>query len=319
MELHAWSADRLNSRPLPGPAAVVRFADCEELLAPIHDRDNARLVLDVICGDVTADDGGLRAANADDAKRIVDFCRQAKESGRVQHLVAQCQAGVGRSVALVGALADKSGQHWRRNGAHNRRLYALLRAELGLPLVCEPLVSLAVRVKYSLEHLAVFLSSLHRQRYDNWEAVCFTDGDRPDLRAAWIDTGGKIRLLENPEPRGRWGHPYRQAALEQCRGEWIGTNNDDNYLTPGYLEQLVYEGEQAGASLVLCHAVHRYSGWSVCQVGDDLACWLAKRELVRQVPWDDYSFHADKRYLQRLIDVAGGKFAVVSKPLVVKN
>lgn len=314
-ELHAYCAESIASKRLPGPSAVVRFADSPDMLATIYDRENAVMVLDVICGDLANDDAGMCAPTQLHARRIVEFCQRAQESGMVQHLVAQCQAGVGRSVALVGALADKSGQPWKPKGTHNRKLYKMLRAELGLPTLAEPLVSICVRWKYSSDYLALFALSLRRQRYENWEAVCFTDGPRPDFQAR----DSRIRIIQNNEPCGHWGHPYRQAAFEACRGEWIGTNNDDNYLTPGYIEQLVQEGTDNDSLLVLCHGVHRYSGYSVCQVGDDLACWLARRELIEQCRWDDYSFSADKNYLKKLMALAGRRVSAVSKPLVVKN
>lgn len=313
-ELHAYCAESISSKLLPGRSAVVRFADEEGMLAPIYDKENAVIVLDVLCGDLAHDDAGMRAPTRTDARRIVEFCIQAKELG-LPHFVAQCQAGIGRSVAVVGALAKKSGQEWARRGTHNRKLYKMLLEEMEVPAEPEPLVSICVRVKYGPQFLMAFLLSLQRQRYENWEAVCFTDGSRSDYHA----TDKRICIVHNPERRGHWGHHYRQAAFEQCRGEWIGTNNDDNYLTPGYIEQLVQAGMEAGAQLVLCHGVHRYSGYTVCQVGDDLACWLARRELVEQCPWDDYSFSADKNYLKKLMAIAGKRLAVVSKPLVVKN
>lgn len=311
--IHAYSSRRIENGQLPGRSAVIRIADDDGLLATIKDSNNAVLALDC----VFADDASPTEA---DAKRILEFIQRAEDSSGVEHIVAQCQAGVGRSVAICAALAESRGQRWEQMAVYNRTLYRLLLAEMGRIPRPESLVSLAVRVKYDAETLMAFLISLRKQRYDNWEAVAFTDGLRPDIRELLkLMPGAPVVLMENSPTKGRWGHPYRQAALEQCRGEWIGTNNDDNYLTPGYIEQMVLAGERSGAKLVLCHAVHRYSSWGVSGCGQDLACWLARRELVRAVPWTDCDFLADEKYLNRLIEAAGGSVVEVPRPLVVKN
>jgi hypothetical protein len=184
----------------------------------------------------------------------------------------------------------------------------------------EPAVSIAVRVKYGPECLMGFMLSLQRQRYSNWHAVAYTDGPRPDIRQL-CETfdGNQLTLIETTEQLGHWGHPYRQLAFDHCKGEWLGTNNDDNYLTPGYIEQMVRAGQRSGAKLVLCAGAHRYSGWSVCPAGSDLACWLAHRELVEQVRWEGTDFLADQTYLQKLMNAAGGRVAEVPRVLVVKN
>lgn len=312
-QLHAYSSRQIESRLLPGPSAVIRIADEPELLATIKDRENAVLTLDCVFSDDETPSEG-------DAKRIIEFMRRAEDSSGVEHIVAQCQAGVGRSVAICAAIANSRGERWENMAVYNRTLYRLLLEQLGMRPMPEPLVSLAVRVKYPAECLMGFLISLRRQRYDNWEAVCFTDGPREDVKQLLqLMPDAPVVLMENMQPKGRWGHPYRQAALEQCQGEWIGTNNDDNYLTPGYIEQMVRAGERSGAQLVLCHAVHRYSAWGICQAGQDLSCWIARRELVRQVQWTDTDFLADQTYLNKLIEAANGKVAEVPRALVAKN
>lgn len=312
--IHVFSSRKIAANLLPGRAAVVRMADDASLLPAIKDAENAVSVLDCIFEDQT--DGPDAAA----AKRIAEFLRAAEADPAIDHIVAQCQAGVGRSVAVAAAYASSRNERWPNMAAYNRTLYRLLLAEFGRRPMPEPQVSLAVRVKYDAECLMGFLISLRRQRYDNWQAVLFTDGMRPDVRQL-VETmpSSNVVLMENSEPKGKWGHPYRQAALDVCDGEWIGTNNDDNYLTPGYIEQMVLAGQRSGASLVLCSAVHRYAAWGCCKAGQDLACWIAKKELVRKVQWTDTDFLADETYLNKLMEAADGQFAEVPRPLVVKN
>lgn len=315
--IHALSSRQITANLLPGRCAIIRMADEAELLPAVKDQDSVVSYLDCVFDDLPS---GERAPTSAHAKRIAAFLREADADSRVEHIVAQCQAGIGRSVAVAAAYLESHGQRREEMAAYNRTLYRLLLAEFGKRPAREPLVSLAVRVKYDAETLMGFLISLRKQRHENWQAVLFTDGDRPDVKAL-VDTmpSANITLMLNTERKGRWGHPYRQAALEQCEGEWIGTNNDDNYLTPGYLEQMVRAGERSGAPLVVCAAVHRYAAWGCCKTGQDLACWIARKELVKQVQWTDTDFLADERYLSKLMEAADGKHAEVLRPLVVKN
>lgn len=313
-QLHAYSAHQIANRLLPGPSAVIRMADDLSDLPPIKDAENAVLRLDLAFADT--DDGPKQ----DQAKKIWQFVERAEASMGIEHIVAQCMAGVGRSVATCMAISRIHDSPWPFKQVHNRALYRMLLAEKGLAPEPEPSVSIALRVKYELPCLMTFLLSLQRQRYDNWSAVAFTDGLRPDVRQLLESMpGSKVTLMENSEPKGRWGHPYRQAALDLCEGDWIGTNNDDNYLTPGYIEQMVRAGEESGVPLVICGSSHRYSAWGPCKAGQDLSCWLARKELVRQVKWDTTDFWADQFYLHKLMDAAGGKVAEVPRMLVVKN
>lgn len=316
--LHAISAQRLATKRLPGRSAVLRIGDEEDLLPDILDRDNAIIVKDFLFWDQLT---GERAPTPEDAASIIDFCAEATERDDIDHIVAQCQAGAGRSVAVCMALSRMRGLEWPTPLAFNRTLYKMLLAQAGVDPEPEPLVSIALRVKYSADYFLQFMLGMQHQRYSNWEVVAFTDGLRPDIRQLVECSGeeGRLVLIENSEPKGRWGHPYRQAALELCRGEWIGTNNDDNQLSPGYIEQLVMAGQRMQAPLAVCMGSHRYSGWNVCPVGMDLAMWLARRELIHQCPWNETDFEADRRYLKRLYEAAGSRAAEIPSCLVIKN
>jgi hypothetical protein len=46
----------------------------------------------------------------------------------------------------------------------------------GMNLEIDPLVSIAVRIKYAPDRLKLFILSMQRQRYENWEVVAVTDG-----------------------------------------------------------------------------------------------------------------------------------------------
>lgn len=318
-QLHAWSADRLATEMLPGDSALIRIADDESLLSGVLDEEH---VIDRLCcffNDVEEDYLGIRAPTKEDAERIFNFAHEHCFENSTPHLVVQCQAGVGRSLAVCAAL-DRIWNNTNRRPppTANRTLYRHL-LELGEGFApAEPLVSLAVRVKYGPDRLGAFLLSMLRQRYDNWEVVAFTDG--PNYEAQEVVeqfNDERVTLLETTRRLGRWGHPYRQAAFERCQGEWIGTQNDDNYLTPGYLEQMVAAAEDEQADVVCCQMLHRYSGWGVVAPGGDLCGWLAKAKLIHKTKWEGTGFIADRDYLLKIS--AGNKVATVGRPLVVKN
>jgi hypothetical protein len=291
------------------------MADDPGLLPEIFDKANVTAQLDLCFHDAELDSGLASAACYHDAHRIFRFY---EENRGVKHLVAQCQAGIGRSVAVCKSLTEIAGGDFVSH-THNRTLYKGILIAAGREVPREPLVSIAVRVKYDIERLHLFLLSMRRQRYTNWEVIAFTDGPNREAIELVSKFAEGVRIVETPAPKGRWGHPYRQMAFEHCQGEWIGTQNDDNYLTPGFLEQLVDAGERSGAGVVLCQPLHRYSAWQPTAPGSDLCCWIARRELVRQHRWDGDGFTADRDYLQKLMDTDGVRTVAVQRPLVVKN
>lgn len=241
-------------------------------------------------------------------------------------LIIQCEAGIGRSVATAAALMRHQGDEGYREvlklGTHNRRLYKLLSAELGLDVPAEPLVALAVRIKYPLDRAAAFFTSLKRQRYDNWR--CFMVLDGPHEPASDLFAG--VTWVETPVRRGLWGHPYRQLGIDQCLAAgaaYVGLNNDDNYLTPGYLEQLVSALQEADADLVVCQTLHAGLGWQLLASEPKVGCvdvgnWLAAADLIRQVPFQETDYYADGRFVESLAAKAR-RIVRLERPLFVKN
>lgn len=309
---------------LPRPCSVVSFGDPGDGPAPFGDAARVARRLHLEFHDCAADVPWAVRPTSADAARLLEFV-DADETGLV---VCQCQAGVARSVATAAALHRLSGRDDRAvrcQGKYHREWYALLLRAGGMGPEAEPLVSLAVRVKYPADRLHALLLSLRRQRHETWEAVVVTDG--PDADAAEMVAGmtdPRVRLVETPEKKGRWGHPWRQLGLEACRGAYVGMANDDDYYAPGYLEQMVRALEWGPADLALCDMVHAYHGWAPCRahaaggdVSADVGNWVARAELVRRVPWAGCEFDSDREYVGRL--AAAGRVAVVRRPLHVKN
>jgi predicted protein tyrosine phosphatase len=297
------------------------MADSPAQLAKIKDQANVAARLDLVFNDSKDDFGLVRSPSDEDAKAIVDFVR--KHRNVVPHVVFQCQVGVGRSLAAYAAIlriygADPTSVLHR--GTHNRALYRKMLRAAGIEAPLDPLVSLAVRVKYSPDRMNAFLLSMQRQRYERWELVFVTDGPNPSAKNL-IDRieDNRVKLIETERPMGRWGHTYRQRGIDACSGDFIGLSNDDNYYVPGYLEQMVNALESSGAELAMCSMLHSYWGWQQLEAGHDLGSWIARRSLVDRTPWNGDDFFYDDRYIAGLKQNAGGKIVTIDRPLFIHN
>jgi glycosyl transferase family 2 len=319
MQVHALSIVQIENNPLPGRSAVICMADSREQLARIKDTANVAARLDLIFNDTIDEFIGVRPPNAEDARKILAFVNGNRE---MPHLVIQCQVGVGRSMAALAAIARINGGDDKgilANGTYNRRLYRELLAAAGVAREPEPLVSIAVRIKYAPDRLKLFILSMQRQRHENWELVAVTDGPNEAAARLVADTNDpRIRFIETERRLGRWGHPYRQRGLDACRGDYIGMSNDDNYYVPGYIEQML-NAMGSTTDVVLCQALHSYAGWSVVPAGTDLGAWIARASLVRRVPWVGQDFTSDRDYLGSIMALAPGRVATVARPLFIHN
>ena len=316
--MRTCSRHEIQNGPLPGPSAVICMADSAGQLAEIRDRGNVVARLDLVFHDAAEGFQMVAPPTEEHARKIIEF---ARANAAAPFLVIQCQVGVGRSQAVLAGLTKIAGNDPREvlnRGTYNRRLYRKVLEAGGHTPAAEPLVSLAVRVKYSPERLQLFLLSMRRKRHENGEVVAVTDGPN----AAAVELVGqmgdrRVRVIETPKALGKWGHPYRQVGLDACRGEFISTSNDDNYYVPGYLEQMV--NALRDADLAMCKLLHNYFAWEICPAGTDLGSWIARAELIRKVPWKGDEFTSDQDYIKTLKALAGERVAAIEKALFVHN
>ena len=269
--------------------------------------------LDLVFHDITTPCASLILAQQEQAAQIAQFLRQTVLRGI--DLICVCEVGMGRSAAIAAAAARLSGlsdaktyEFVFKYGTYNRRLYKMVMQELGRAVPEEPKASVAVRVKYPPDRLQAFLLSLKRQRWTNWECVVVTDGpDRPAVRMAESFKDDRITVIETPERKCRWGHPWRQRGIYACTGDYLNLQNDDNYLTPGFLEQMVMALEHHQADLCIGNLLHNYAGYRFTEqvVGNaDLGSWMASRSLMRRVRWKGTDMIADQRYLEAVVKQA---------------
>ena len=180
------------------------------------------------------------------------------------------------------------------------------------PIVGNPKVSLAVATYEQADELACLLYSLKAQTYDHWEAVLVHDGPGPQVRAVVAHVNdARIRLLEMPERKGQYGHPWRQAGIDACTGDYLGLSNGDNYYAPVYFEWMLSVLTTAGADFAYCDLVHSYLQWRAVvplpQKGSlDLGAWIAKAELVKATRWWDMGFVGDGTFIDDLVAQAQG-------------
>lgn len=324
-KLSFMNKTQLCSTALAGPSLVIRFADVPDMLAPIYDTHNAKFVLDVFCSDARAEADGAVISGASDAeaKKILAF---VDSHPKIPNLVVQCMMGVGRSQAVVAAFAKIYGIDNRNvlaHGTYNRGLYRRILAAAGLVVVPDPKVAIVVRVKYHAENLTAFILSMRRQRYDNWELIAVTDGPNP-LAAETGNLDDRVKVIQTDKWLGHWGNHYRQLGIDSVSSdsEFIGVNNDDNYLTPGYLEQMVQALQFSGKSVAVCQCVHSYGGWAGGingQFGQDLSCWVARTSVVRSIKWDRYDVDGEGDWVRKLCEAVGNEVVQINRELVVHN
>ena len=320
MRLHYCSKAAIEAVEFLSPKSViVSMADSAEQHATLKEQNRAIPRLKLEFCDTAAPTSGVTAPSEENAKSILSFLSDHKDA---TDFIAQCQVGIGRSQSVIAALLKIQGKEpisIFQNGTYNIRLYKLLLRVAGIPLPAEPLISIAVRIKYAPERLNLFLLSMRRQRYENWEVVAITDGpNRPAIELIETLNDPRIRSIETEVRLGRWGHPYRQRALDECRGEFIGMSNDDNYYVPGYLEQMLFALRTS--DLAMCQTLHSYCAWSVVPEGIDLGCWIGRADLVHSVKWPGNEFTSDGDYIQALSHLATERrIAKIPRPLFVHN
>lgn len=332
MKIKTMSREEFERDGVPYRSVLIQMADPGLPFAK-HRSTSGCLVH---CGrnfhDVDDGDNVLTTPALEDIKAILSSIQSGLKMN-ADYLVVQCEAGIGRSRAVAAAAYGVMDNRPARRTmlahcTHNRLLDDMIRKAAGLPAEPEPKVSIVVRVKYPIHYLKAFILSMVHQRYRNWELVVVTDGPNSLAKlvvaSAKLDYGDKFKFVETETPLGRWGHPYRQEGIDVATGEIIGLQNDDNYLTPCYLEAMTNPIAWGQTNLTMCRMLHRYAGWGVVAgepvVGSaDVGNWLATRELIDAEPWRGVDFTSDGQYVVILSKATKLPIVKIDRPLLVKN
>ncbi len=181
-----------------------------------------------------------------------------------------------------------------------------------MPVPSRPKVSVAVATYEQTDELACLLYSFKAQTYDHWEVVVVHDGPGPKARAVVAHMNdARVRLIETPERKGQYGHPWRQLGIDACTGDYIGLSNGDNYYAPVYFEWMLSVLTTAGADFAYCDMVHSFVQWRALATrpekgGLDLGAWIARAGLVKATPWWDMGFVGDGTFIDDLLSKAQG-------------
>lgn len=178
--------------------------------------------------------------------------------------------------------------------------------------------------------LRCLVASFQAQTYSKWVMNVVHDGPRrPTAAPARLPDDGRLSLVETPERRQKFGHPWRQYAIDVlCRiTDWLLLTNDDNYYAPTFLEWMLFTAcstPSPGCALVYCDMVHSHQYWKVLHTElrrgkIDLGAVLVRSDLAREVPFDDHSFAGDWAWVERLAAAARGRVQKVPAVLFCHN
>jgi len=309
-QVFAWNQLSLEHHDLPGATALLQLAEIPDTVSPIH--DPARVVDRLI---LYFDD---LAKSDNPAKQAWDFIDRNKD---VPHLCIQCIQGVERSHATVAAIFKDRGidnSPILLHGSYTRKWYQELLRERHIPLEREPLVSIIVSTYNNLDRLKFTHLSMKFQRYDNWELVIVTDGPHPAARK-WIEEEKpeKVVLVETPETKSHWGSCWRQLGINAAKGEFINFALDDNYLTPGFIEQMVGAIQHLKADAAVCDCAHHYAGFGVWPHCKAWPAYMIRSELVREIGWTESSIYAEGHFLDAVHLASKHGIVHVPRALVV--
>ena len=194
----------------------------------------------------------------------------------------------------------------------------------GNPLVSMVVASYLREDERRWSSLMCLVWSLMAQTYQNWEVVIVHDGRLPPDEATRRKIErlenislSKVRFLETPERRAKFGHPWREYGIKQAKGKYICLSNDDNLYAPVFVEALVAELVNGKNQFAYCDMIHSHQQWRFFSTQPrksklDLGAWIADGDLVRSTPWTDFSFSGDGTFIEALVKKAKGVVKVPS-------
>lgn len=258
---------------------------------------------------------------------ILEFLRS---NSHVPNVCIQCPMGVVDSMAIGAAWANIIGGDVRpvmRMGTYNRRLYADMLDLAGLSRPVDKLAAVVVPVHpRNVDGLHGLICSMRQQRHENWQLIAVTEGENLAAeKVVSVFGDSRVRLIKGGPQVGDYGNCYRQIGFDALdpATEYVNTNNDDSYLTPGFLEQLIFAMEELGTVAAQCDSVHSYGGYQTniknADFGNGLEAWLVRANVVKAVPFSDTTIEGEGEWLKGIIRFCDKKVAYVQRPLVVHN
>jgi hypothetical protein len=165
------------------------------------------------------------------------------------------------------------------------------------------------------------VSSLICQTHKNWRLLLIHDGLNHTKLREYIEAIGddRIQYLEMPDRTGRWGHPWRQWALERLRAgdypdaKYVVITNDDNYYVPVFCEYMLKGFKENTVATYCDQMVHSYIQWQIIkcdlQRGKiDCGGVMVRRMVAQEIGWRDIESHSsDWVYFEDIIKQYGAQ------------
>jgi hypothetical protein len=296
-----------------GPTALIRLAARESLLGYVTDTNH--VVSELI------------QVGAPNLQAIKGFLLLNKD---VPYVCIYEATGLVTNASIAAAWMQYLGQNNSpiiSLAAYDRKLYADMLETLGLDRPVEKLASIVVPVHPRRpDNLEGFICSMRSQRHTRWELLAVTEGrDDAAYNVVAAMRESRVRLIQGPAMKGDYGNCYRQIGFDciSPASKFVNTNNDDTYLTPGFLEQLIQVLEWSGRDAAQCDVVHSYGGYQTTikneNFGNGHEAWLIRSQLIRSVPWDDYTIDGEETWLKKIMVACQNNIVYLPRPLVVHN
>jgi len=193
-----------------------------------------------------------------------------------------------------------------------------------LAVAGNPKITMTVATYEQYDELACLLYSFKAQTWTNWEAVLIHDGPGPEVRKFVRAIGDpRIRFFDTQHRQQSYGHHWRNLALKEAAGDFIGQTNGDNYYCPVFFEWMLHTLTAGGADLAYCDLIHSHRKWEYMRCGAglgliDLGCYVGARDLMRGTPWTEFGFLGDGIHFEAVAKKAK-KIVRIDKPLFVHN
>jgi GT2 family glycosyltransferase len=104
-----------------------------------------------------------------------------------------------------------------------------------------------------------------------------------------------------------WGHSKRARSLLLASGEFIGWFNDDDEVTPDYLEKMLGSQEATGADVVWCRWNERPDGCDFVMGNSTSGNYIVRRTTGIEAGYHGQDYNADGLFITRIREVTDNR------------
>ena len=123
-----------------------------------------------------------------------------------------------------------------------------------------------------------------------------------------VDNDPRFSITCTDKRANKFGHNMRKIGIRSALEDgcnWIGTMNGDCWYVPVYFEWMLSQALTKKANFVYCNMIHSHQLWeslntSIKRGKIDGGCFLANRDICKDIKWGDTDFAADWHYIERL-------------------